>query len=194
MHPQTRRTLDALLAIGRHPLDDQLRAVAAYAVRTGHELDLFWTVLPGEDPAADAPRTGFPVVAFDDEIAGFTPEEAAADDDEGDGDAASVDWHVAHPAPQPKRPTTHLPVYGLPGRGETGADAVLRLDRGSLDAQLARVEAFAIRSAMRVRGVYVARDAEGFRETVADFAALNRARGGGAVLAVDAGGSVEVHR
>jgi hypothetical protein len=195
MHPQTDRSLDALLVIGRHPLDTQFRALAAYAARTGHLLDLVWTVLPDEDPASDVPRSGFPVVVFDDEIAGFSDEEYEPGDDGGDPrDAASMDWHVAHAVPQPKSPTTHLPVYGYPASRETAADAVLRIGRGSLDRQLALIEAFSLRSAIRLQGVYVARDADGFRAMLRDFAALNRARGGGTVLSVGAAEGVEVHR
>lgn len=63
MQPQTtRRSLDGLLAIGPHRLDAQLRALAAYAARTEHMLDVLWALLPGENPATDAPDSAVPIV------------------------------------------------------------------------------------------------------------------------------------
>lgn len=72
--------------------------------------------------------------------------------DDAPGDA-TTDWHVAHAVPQPKRPTAHLPVYGCAGDRETAADALLCIGSESLDRRIARIEAYAIRSAMRLRGV-----------------------------------------
>lgn len=194
MQPQTPRTLDGLLAIGPHPLDVQLRALAGYAERTGHSLDVLWALLPGENPATDAPDSSFPIVAFDDEIAGFTPEEreaaALADDAEG---RATVDWHVAHPNPQPKRPTAHLPVYGRPGDWGTAADAIVCVGSESLDRQLARIEAYAVRSGLHLRGVYVASDPGNLRVLLRDFRACNRDLRAGAVLTVGSRGEVEAH-
>jgi hypothetical protein len=194
MQSQTRRSLDGLLAIGPHPIDAQLHALAGYAARTGHKLDLFWTLLPGEDASVHAPRTGFPIVAFDDEIARFTAEEFEAHDDAGEAQGgATSDWHVAHAVPQPKSPTTHLPVYGRAGSGETSAEAILRIDGGSLDRQLERIEAYAIRSAIRLQGVYVASGLDHFQSLLRDFRASDRARGDGLTLAVGASGGVELH-
>jgi hypothetical protein len=194
MRPQTRRSLDGLLAIGPHRLDAQLRSLTAYAARTQHVLDVFWALLPDEDAAADVPDCGFPIVVFDDEIAGFTCEEmdtsAAVEDAPG---RPATDWHVAHPTPQPKRPTAHLPVYGPAGSGETAADAILCVGSGSLDRQLARIEAFAVRSAFRLRGVYIASDPINLEVLLGDFSASNRAVGAGPSLTVGAGGVVEVH-
>jgi hypothetical protein len=194
MQSQTRRRLDGLLAIGPHLLDAQLRALASYAARTGHALDVFWTLLPGEDPATDVPRSGFPVVAFDDEIARFGPEEyepsACADDSPGE---ETTVWHVAHATPQRKRPTTHLPVYGRAGSGETAADAILCIGRESLDRQISRIEAYAVRSAIRLRGVYIATDPDNLRALLGDFGASNRARGTDSTLAIGLRGEVEVH-
>ena len=193
MRSQTRRTLDGLLAIGPHSLDDQLRALAAYAARTEHALDVLWALLPGEDPALDAPDSDFPIVAFDDEVAGFSPEERASLADDDAADDAVRDWHVAHPTPQPKRPTTHLPVYGCAGERETAADAMLCVGGEPLDRQLARIEAFAIRSAVRLRGVYIANGPENLRVLLLDFSASNRALGTGPTLTVGPRGEVRVH-
>jgi hypothetical protein len=194
MQSQTRRSLDGLLAIGPHPIEAQMRALTGYAARTQHTLDLFWTLLPGEDPAAHAPRSGFPIVAFDDEIARFTAEEfEVADDGDDAQDGATSDWHVAYAVPQPKSPTAHLPVYGRAGSGETGADAILRIGGGSLDLQLERIEAYSIRSALRLRGVYVASGPGHFQSLLRDFRVSDRARGDGLTLAVGARGAVEVH-
>jgi hypothetical protein len=193
MPPQTRRRLDGLLAIGPHPLDAQLRALSAYAVRTGHSLDVLSALLPGEDPATDAPDSRFPIVAFDDEVAGFTAEECEPPASIDDAEGATMDWHVAHATPQPKRPTTHLPVYGCAGDRETAADAVLCIGFESLDRQLARLEAFAIRSGIRLRGVYIAHDPDNLRVLLRDFSACNRALCSGAVLTVGPRGEVEVH-
>jgi hypothetical protein len=194
MRSQTRRSLDALLAIGPHRLDAQLQALTAYAARTAHVLDVFWAILPGEDPAMDAPDSGFPIVVFDDEIAGFTPEEyessASTDDSRGD---TTVEWHVAHRVPQVKSPTTHLPVYGCAGDGETAADGILCVGPDSLDRQIARIEAYALRSAMRLRGLYVASGPENLRVLLRDFSATNQALGTGPTLTVGSGGEVEVH-
>jgi hypothetical protein len=194
MQPQTRRSLDGLLAVGPHPLDAQLRALTAYAARTGHVLDVLWALLPGEDPATEAPDSGFPIVAFDDEIAGFTPDDhedpSAADDPERD---TAMDWHVAHSRPQPKRPTLHLPVYGDARDPETAADAMLCVGTESLDLQLARIEAYALRAAFRLRGVYVASDPDNLRVLLHDFTASNRALGTGPTLTVGPRGQVEVH-
>lgn len=194
MRPQSRRSLDGLLAIGPHLLDAQLHALAAYAARTEHVLDVLWALLPGEDPTIDAPDTDFPIVVFDDEIARFTPEERGqwtSDDDPCGG--AATDWHVAHTVPQLKRPTSHLPVYGCPGDGEIAADAVLCVGLDSLDRQLARVEAYAIRSRVRLRGVYVACDPDNLRVLLSDFSASNRALGTGPSLSVSPRGEIEVH-
>jgi len=189
-----RRSLDGLLAIGPHPLDAQLRSLAEYARRTEHALDVFWAVLPGEDPATDAPDSGFPVVVFDDEVAGFTPEERASGDAAGGPYAeATTDWHVAHAAPQPKTPTAHLPVYGCASEGETPADAILCIGAGSLDLQLARIEAYAIRAAARLRGVYVASDPDNLGVLLRDFRVCNRVLAAGPVLTVGVGGEVVVH-
>lgn len=189
-----RRSLDGLLAIGPHRLDAQLRALTAYAARTGHALDVLWAILPGEDPATDAPDSGVPIVAFDDEIAGFTLEErqrlASADDART---SATTDWHVAHAAPQPKRPTRHLPVYGFADDRETAADAILCVGGGSLDRQVALIEAFAIRSAIRLRGVYVASDPDNLQVLLRDFSASNKSLGTGPTLTVGPRGEVEVH-
>lgn len=194
LQPQPRRSLDGLLAIGPHELEAQLRALTGYAERTGHLLDVLWTLLPGEDPATDAPDSRFPIVVFDDEIAGFTPEErepgASADDAEG---RSAVDWHVAHATPQPKRPTTHLPVYGSTGGPGAAADAILCVGSESLDRQLARIEAYAVRSGLRLRGVYVASCLSNLRVLLRDFRACNRDLCAGAVLTVGSWGEVEVH-
>jgi hypothetical protein len=194
MQPHTRRTLDGLLAIGPHLLDAQLEALAAYASRTGHVLDVLWAILPGEDAAIDAPESGFPMVAFDDEVAGFTPDEVlgTAADDAGSADAC-VDWHVAHASPQPKHPTSHLPVYGRAGDRETAADAILCVGRESLDLQLARIEAYAMRAAVRLRGVFIASDPENLRVLLHDFSATSRALGTGPTLTVGSLGAVVVH-
>lgn len=195
MQPQTRRSLDGLLVIGPHPLDAQLGALAAYAARAGYALDVVWILLPGEDPATDAPDSRFPILAFDDEVAGFSPEEmgspgaaSGAPDDDG-----TTDWHVAHAVPQPKRPTEHLPVYGLAAEGETAADALLCAGREPLDLQLARIEAYALRSALRIRGVYLAGDPENLRVLLRDFGTCNRALGSGVSLTVGPRGEVEPH-
>lgn len=194
MYPQTRRSLDGLLAIGPHRLDAQLRALTAYAARTGHALDVLWAILPGEDPATDAPDSAFPIVAFDDEIAGFTPEEYELPGEDGDSHGgAAIDWHVAHATPQPKRATAHLPVYGCPEEWETAADAILCVGAESLDLQIARIEAYAIRSAVRLRGVYIASDSDNLRVLLRDFSASNRALGTGPTLTVGPRGEVEVH-
>lgn len=194
MEPQTRRSLDGILAIGPHRLDAQLQALTAYAARTEHALDVLWAILPGEDAATAAPDSGFPIVAFDDEVAGFTPEEyqfsTGADEPQG---RPATDWHVAHATPQPKSPTLHLPVYGCADDGETAADAILCVGAGSLDLQIARIEAFAIRSGVRLRGVYLASDAENLRVLLRDFSASNRALGTGPSLTVGTWGEVEVH-
>jgi hypothetical protein len=194
MHPRTRRSLDGLLVIGPHRLDSQFRALTAYAARTGHALDVCWVVIPGEDPATAAPDSDFPIVAFDDEIAGFTPEEFLASSASGDapGDR-TTDWHVAYDPPRAKRPTSHLPVYGCPGERETGADAILCAGAESLDRQIARIEAYAIRSAIRLGGVYLARDAHNLQVLLRDFSASNRALGTGITLTVGPDGSVGVH-
>jgi hypothetical protein len=194
MQSQTRRSLDGLLAVGPHSLDAQLRALAAYAARTGHLLDVLWAIIPGEDPATDAPVSGFPIVAFDDEIAGFTPEkcEIAASADQATG-GATTEWHVAHPLPQPKSPTTHLPVYGYAADGETAADAILCVGPESLDLQISRIEAYALRSAIRLRGVYVASDPDNLRVLLRDFSASNKALGTGPTLTVGPRGVVLVH-
>jgi hypothetical protein len=191
--PQTRRSLDGLLAIGPHPLNAQLGALSAYAVRTGHSLDVLWALLPGEDPATDAPDSRFPIVAFDDEVAGFTAEEREPSASDDDSEGATTDWHVAHATPQPKSPTTHLPVYGYAGDRETAADAVLCVGSESLDRQLARIEAYAVRSGVRLRGVYIANDPDNLRVLLRDFSACNRALCAGALLTVDQRGEVEVH-
>jgi len=194
MRPQTRRSIDGLLAIGPHRLDAQHRALTAYAARTDHVLDVFWVLLPGEDPAADVPDTILPIVAFDDEIARFTPDEfdsAAANDPTPR--SAVTDWHVAHASPQPKSPTAHLPVYGAADDGEIAADAVLCIGTEALDRQIARIEAYALRSAIRLRGVYVASDAQNLRVLLRDFSASNRALGAGPALTVGLHGTVEVH-
>lgn len=194
MQPQTRRRLDGLLALGAHPLDAQLTALAEYAHRTGHVLDVIWTLLPGEDPSIDAPDSDFALVVYDDEIAGFTPAER---DGSGPADApcaGAMDWHVAHPTPRRKTPTTHLPVYGCACIGETGADAVLCVGNGSLDRQIAQIEAFALRTAYRLQGVYVATCPENLTVLLRDFSASNRALGTGPALTVWAEGQVLVHR
>ncbi|CAN5554815.1 hypothetical protein BH24GEM3_BH24GEM3_19680 [soil metagenome] len=194
MQSPTRRSLDGLLAIGPHRLDAQLQALTAYAARTEHALDVLWALLPGEDPATDAPDSGFPIVAFDDEIAGFTPEEyqssALADDSPGN---TTTDWHVAHTTPQAKRPTTHLPVYGCAEDRETAADALLCVGPESLDRQIARIEAYAIRSAIRLRGVYVAIDPDNLQVLLRDFSASNKALGTGPTLTIGPRGEVKVH-
>jgi len=194
MQSQTRRGLDGLLAIGPHLLDAQLRALAAYAGRAGYALHVLWALLPGEDPSTDAPDSGFPIVVFDDEIAGFTPEERASDAGEDDDwRGAATEWHVAHATAQPKTATSHLPVYGRPGEGETAADAVLRLDVGSLDRQLARIEAYAIRTALRLRGVYVARDADHLQVLLRDFGISRRGAAAGPTLSIGPDGEIRVH-
>jgi hypothetical protein len=196
MDPQTRRSLDGLLAIGPHRLDAQLRALTEYAVRTDHVLDVLWAILPGEDPAIDAPESGFPILAFDDEIAGFSPEdrESRGPDDDDSRDESSTDWHVAHSVPQPKCPTTHLPVYGCAEERETAADAILCVGTESLDRQLARIEAFAMRTAIRLRGVYIASDPHNLAVLLRDFSASNEALGTGPTLTVGRWGEVEIHR
>jgi hypothetical protein len=193
MQPQIRRSLDGLLAIGPHPLDLQLGALSAYAVRTGHSLDVFWVLLPGEDPATDAPDSPFPIAVFDDEVAGFTAEEREPSTSTANAEGIATDWHVAHTTPQPKRPTTHLPVYGCAGDREMAADGVLCVGSESLDRQLARIEAYAVRSGVRLRGVYVARDGDHLRVLLRDFSACNRALCAGVVLTVGPRGEVEVH-
>lgn len=195
VRPRTRRSLDGLLAVGPLSLDAQLRALTEYAVRTGHALELCWVLLPGEDAATDAPDSPVPIVAFDDEVAGFTPEEfdaalPAHDVDDG----ATTDWHVAHATPQPKCPTTHLPVYGCAGERETAADAILCSGSGPLDLQLARIEAYAVRSGVRLRGVYVASCPENLQVLLRDFRSCNRAFCAGAVLTVGPWGEVLVHQ
>lgn len=194
MKSQTRRSLDGLLAIGRHRLDAQLRALTAYTARTGHVLGVVWALLPGEDPAWDVPDSGFPIVAFDDEIAGFTTEEyslpASADQSQS---ILSVDWHIAYAKPQPKSPTTHLPVYGCAEDRETGADAILCIGPESLDRQIARIEAYAIRSGIRIRGVFVASDRDHLRVLLQDFSASSKALGTGPTLRVGPRGEVEAH-
>lgn len=194
MQSETRRSLDGLLAIGPHRLDAQLRALTTYADRTEHTLGVLWAVLPGRDPAAEAPDSGFPIVAFDDEIAGFTPEECnSATEAEDPPGIATTDWHVAHATPQPKNPTTHLPVYGLAEHGETTADAILCVGPESLDRQVARIEAYALRSAIRLRGVYVARDQNSLRTLLRDFRVSNKALGtSGPTLTVGPLGNVQV--
>jgi hypothetical protein len=194
MKLQTRRSLDGLLAIGPHRLDAQLRALIAYAARTEHVLDVLWAILPGENPAVDAPDSGFPIVAFDDEIARFTPEEyeVSVETDTEPG-KTRTDWHVAHAIPQRKRPTTHLPVFGYAGDRETAADALLCVGRESLDLQIARIEAYALRSAIRLRGVYVASDPANLQVLLRDFSASNTALGTGPTLTVGSWGEVEVH-
>jgi hypothetical protein len=196
MQPQTRSTIDGLLAIGPHGLDAQFHALASYAVRTRHTLDVVWAILPGESPATDAPNSDFPIVVFDDEIAQFTDEEYAdssADEAADSQPTTATDWHVAHPIPQAKQPTTHLPVYGCPGEGETAADALLCIGLEPLDLQIARIEAYAMRSAVRLRGVYVATGAENLRVLLLDFRASNRALGTGPTLTVGPNGEIEVH-
>lgn len=194
MQPQTRRSLDGLLAIGPHRLDAQLRALTAYAERTGYAIDVLWALLPGENPSTAAPETGFPLVVFDDEIAGFTSEEYESTvSPEAPVDVAATDWHVAHPIPQPKFPTSHLPVYGFAGTRETAADALLCVGPESLDRQIARIEAYALRAAVRLRGVYIASDPENLRVLLRDFSASNRTLGTGPALTVGPGGEVEVH-
>lgn len=193
-HPETRRSLDGLLAIGPHRVDAQLRALTMYAQRTGYLIDVFWMILPGENPATDGPDSDVPIVVFDDEIAGFTPEEydgsGAADEVAGD---AAVDWHVAHPVPQPKRPTLHLPVYGQPGPRERAVDAILCLGLEPLDRQIARIEAFALRSAMLLQGMYVANGPENLRVLLRDFAASNSLLGTGPTLTIGSRGEIESH-
>jgi hypothetical protein len=194
MRSRTRRSLDALLAIGPHSLDAQLHAVTAYADSTNHFLEVCWAILPGEDAATDAPDSGFPIVAFDDEIAGFTPEEFAFSASVEDAQAsATTDWHVAHEVRQPKRPTSHLPVYGCALEYETAADAILCVGPESLDRQIARIEAYAIRSAVRLRGVYIASGERNLRVLLQDFSASNQAFGTGPTLSVGAVGEVIVH-
>jgi hypothetical protein len=194
MIPDTRRRLDGLLAIGPHRLDAQLRALAAYAARTGHALDVLWAILPGEDAARDAPDSSFPIVVFDDEIAGFSRAEIEMSDADAEPrGVAATDWHVAHPFPHPKRPTSHLPVYGSARDGETAADAVLCVGTESLDRQVARIEAYAMRTGVRIRGVYVASDPVNLRVLLRDFSASNRTLGTGPALTVGPAGSIEVH-
>jgi hypothetical protein len=194
MQPHTRRSLDGLLVIGPHSLDAQLRALTAYAARTARSLGICWTLLPGEDPSRDAPDSGFPIVVFDDEIAGFTPDEREPfSGDGGDRDGPSTDWHVAHATVQPKQPTLHLPVYGCAERGETPADAIVGIGAEPLDRQLARVEAFALRSAIRLRGVYVALDADRLEMLLQDFRAARGTLAGGLTLTVGAQGEIGVH-
>lgn len=194
MRSRTRRSLDGLLAIGPHGLDAQLAALATYALRTGHALDVLWAILPGENAATDAPDCGFPIVAFDDEIAAFSAEERERSaGGAGAPDVPETEWHVAHATPQPKRPTSHLPVYGCAHERETAADALLCVGGGSLDRQLERIEAYAVRSGIRLRGVYVASDPENFAVLLRDFGASNRALGTGPTLSVGPGGAVEVH-
>ena len=190
--PGTRR-LDGLLAIGPHPLDAQLRALRAYAASIGHSLDLLWALLPGENPATDAPDSRFPLVVFDDEVAGFTAEERGRSAAAGEAEDGTTDWHVAHATPQPKRPTLHLPVYGCPADGETAADAVLCVGTESLDRQLARIEAYGVRSAARLRGVYIATHPGNVRMLLRDFSACNRGLSTGVVLTVGPRGEIEVH-
>lgn len=191
---ETRRSLDGLLAIGPHCVDAQLRALVGYAERTGHLIDVFWMILPGENPATDGPDSDIPIVVFDDDIAGFTPEEydgnAAADES---GPSNVVDWYVAHPVPQPKRPTLHLPVYGQPGRGERAVDAILCLGPESLDTQIARIEAYALRSAMRLQGMYVASGPTNLHVLLRDFAASNRLLGTGPTLTIGPNGEIVPH-
>jgi hypothetical protein len=194
MQPQTRRSLDGLLAIGPHGLDAQFRALTAYAASTEHALDVCWLILPGEDPALHAPDSGVPIVVFDDEIAGFTDDELRFSDGGGDWPShAATDWHVAHSTPQLKRRTRHLPVFGFAERGETSADAILCIGVEPLDRQIARIEAYALRSAIRIRGVYLARDAHGLRVMLRDFSVCSPNAGAGVTLTVGAWGEVEVH-
>lgn len=194
MSSRTRRSLDGLLAIGPHSLDAQLEAVAAYAARSGYALDVLWALLPGESAATDAPDSAFPIVAFDDEIAAFTGEERESSAAPGEGPVeAATEWHVAHATPQPKRPTSHLPVYGCPFEGETAADAILCVGLEPLDRQVERIEAYAIRSGIRLRGVFVASGPENLRVLLRDFRSSNRALGGGPVLTIGARGETEVH-
>ncbi len=195
MPPQTLRRLDGLLAIGPHRLDAQLRALVAYAARNGYLLDVVWAILPGEDAANDAPDTGFPIVAFDDEIAGFAPwERESPPPPAGSPEAlAAVDWHLAYAVPQRKCGTTHLPVYGCASDRESSGDALLCVGTASLDRQLGRIEAFAMRSAIRLRGVYIASDPDNLRVLLRDFSASNRALGTGPTLTVGPRGEVEVH-
>lgn len=195
MQSQTRRTLDGLLAIGPHRLDDQLRALTEYAERAEYALDVFWAILPGESPVTDGPDSAFPIVVFDDDIAAFTPDEydapTALDEPQG---GPTTDWHVAHATPQPKLPTMHLPVYGCPADGETAADAILCVGSESLDLQLARMEAYAIRSAIRLRGVYIASNPSNLLVLLRDFSASNKAVGTGPSLTVGPLGTVELHQ
>lgn len=193
MDPQTRRSLDGLLAIGPHRLDAQLRALTEYVARTDHVLDVLWALLPGEDPATDAPESGFPILTFDDEIAGFTPEEFEARPENAARGDTATDWHVAHAVPQPKIPTTHLPVYGCADERETAADAILCVGTESLDRQLARIEAFAMRAAIRLRGVYIASDPHNLAVLLRDFSASNESLGTGPTLTVGRWGEVEIH-
>jgi hypothetical protein len=195
MQSQTRRSLDAVLAIGPHTLDAQLEAALDYAARTRRGLGVLWTILPGEDPASAVPGADCAVVVFDDEIARFTADELA-DRDGHAGEAAdseATDWHVAHATPQPKRPTAHLPVYGWTGGSVTAADAVLCADDGSLDVQLARIEAFALRSAYTLCGVYATRTVQQRQALLRDFAAARHLSRAGPTLAVGQGGGIEVH-
>lgn len=194
MQSPSRPSLDGLLAIGPHRLDAQLEAVREYAACTNHVLGVLWALLPGEDAATDAPDSGFPIVTFDDEIAGFTPEEYALSQSVSDDDGGpTTAWHVAHAVPQPKSPTTHLPVYGFPERGETAADAILCVGTESLDRQIARIEAFCLRAAFRLRGVYLASDPDNLQVLLRDFSASNEALATGPSLTVGAAGDVEVH-
>lgn len=194
MPPPTTRNLDGLLAIGPHGLDAQLAALRDYAARTRSALDVLWVILPGERAVTDAPDSGFPIVAFDDEIAGFTPEEFGPWDAEEEAHiGAATDWHVAHATPQPKAPTAHLPVYGWAGDHETGADAVLCVDLEALDVQLARIEAYALRAGYCLRGVYIASGADHLRVLLNDFRSTKQALGTGPALTVSPSGAVQVH-
>jgi hypothetical protein len=108
MKSQTRRSLDGLLAIGRHPLDAQLRALTTYTACTGHVLGVVWALLPGEDPVWDVPDSGFPMVAFDDEIAGFTTEEYSLPFRQISRRAPSARTgtsHMRNPSPRARRAT-----------------------------------------------------------------------------------------
>ncbi|MEX2582111.1 MAG: hypothetical protein WD766_02485 [Gemmatimonadota bacterium] len=194
MRSHTPQTLGGLLAIGPHGLDAQIEALTAYAVRTRQPLDVFLAILPGEDPAHHGPRSGFPILVFDDEIAGFTPEEHELSTSPEDPlDDQVTEWHVAHATPRPKRPTAHLPVYGPAAEGEASADAILRVGTESLDRQIARIEAYAMRSAIRLRGVYIATGADNLRVLLRDFSVSKKAHAAGPTLTVDDQGAVEVH-
>ncbi|MEX2570990.1 MAG: hypothetical protein WD737_06770 [Gemmatimonadota bacterium] len=194
MKSQPRRILDGFLAIGPHPLDAQLEALSTYAERRGYELGLFWAILPDEDPATAAPDFGVPMVAFDDEIANFTAEEREPSASVEDSPATAIrDWHVAHGVPQQKRPTLHLPVYGSVEEDGIAGDAILCIGLESLDRQIERIEAFAMRSGVTLRAVFVASGPDNLQVLLRDFSASCRALGSAVTLTVGPQTEIQVH-